>query len=131
MANWYLGFALIGNDQPEESIPVLKRSVSLSNRSPGTVGILAMAYARAGHRDEALRLIDELKHRRETGYVPAVAFVFPILALGDREQAFVWLERAYEERSNWLQYVKVHPFFDPMRNDPRFEDLVRKVGLAG
>ena len=128
--NWYMGFALIAKGEPQEAIPVLEKAVSLTERSPGTVGILAMAYARAGHRDHALRLIGELKHRGETGYVPAAAFVFPVLELGDREEAFVWLERAYREKSNLLQFVKVSPFFDPMRNDPRFDELVRRVGLA-
>jgi hypothetical protein len=47
----------------------------------------------------------------------------------DREQAFAWLERAYQEQSNILQFLKVHPFFDPLRGDPRFVDLVRRVGL--
>jgi TolB-like protein/DNA-binding winged helix-turn-helix (wHTH) protein/tetratricopeptide (TPR) repeat protein len=129
-ANWYLGFALIGNGQPEEAIPVLEKSVSQTNRSPGTVGMLSMAYAKAGRRDEAIRLINELKHRRETGYVPAAAFVFAVLAVGDREEAFVWLDRAYQEKSNLIRFAKVHPFFDPMRDDPRFADLIRRIGLA-
>jgi hypothetical protein len=51
------------------------------------------------------------------------------LALGDYDEAFVWFERAYLEQSNILQFLKVHPFFDPVRNDPRFVDLVRRVGL--
>ena len=52
------------------------------------------------------------------------------LGLGNNEKAFAWLERAYGERSQILQCVKVHPFFDPLRGDPRFADLVRRVGLA-
>ncbi len=51
------------------------------------------------------------------------------LGLGDNEQAFVWLERAYKEQSMILQYVKVHPFFDPLRGDPRFADSVRRAEL--
>jgi hypothetical protein len=92
--------------------------------------LLATAYARAGRRTEAFRLIDELKRRRQASYVPAGAFVNPCLALGDYDEAFVWLERAYREQSNLLQFLKVHPFFDPVRGDPRFADLVRRVGLA-
>jgi hypothetical protein len=70
-----------------------------------------------------------LKRRRETSYVPAGAFVFPYIALGEYDEAFVWFERACQEQSNILQYLKVHSFFDPVRNDPRFVDLVRRVGL--
>jgi hypothetical protein len=47
----------------------------------------------------------------------------------DREQAFAWLEHAYQEQSNILQFLKVHPFFDPLRDDPRFKDLLHRVGL--
>jgi hypothetical protein len=52
------------------------------------------------------------------------------LALGDYDEAFAWFELAYQEKSETLQYLKVNPFFDPVRQDPRFVDLVRRVGLA-
>jgi hypothetical protein len=51
------------------------------------------------------------------------------LGLGDKDQTFAWLERAYEEQSNILIYLKAFPFFDPVRNDPRFKSLVHRVGL--
>ncbi len=51
------------------------------------------------------------------------------LGLGENDQAFTWLEQAYQEQSNILQFLKVHPYFDPIRADPRFRDLVRRVGL--
>jgi TolB-like protein/Tfp pilus assembly protein PilF len=129
-ALWYLGFALIGNGQSEEAINVLEKTVSIMHRSPGSIELLATAYAHAGRRTQALRLIDELKRRRQTGYIPPGAFINPYLALRDYDQAFAWFDRAYEEKSNILQFVKVHPFFDPVRGDPRFADLVRRVGLA-
>ena len=100
------------------------------HRSPGSLELLATAHAHAGHRTEALRLIDELKQRRQSGYVPAGAFINPYLGLRDYDQAFVWFERAYEERSNILQFLKLHPFFDPVREDPCFKDLLRRVGLG-
>lgn len=129
MAYWYLGFALIANDQSEEAIPVLEKALSVSDRSPGAMGVLIRAYAHAGRRSEALRLLAELKKHSQAGYVPAGAFVNAYLGLGDNEQAFAWLELAYQEQSNLLQFLKVHPFFDPLRGDPRFADLVRRVGL--
>ena len=76
-----------------------------------------------------LRIIDELKHRSEAGYVPAGAFVDPYLGLGDYDQALAGYERAYKEQSAILQWVNVIPFADPLRSDPRFQDLVRRVGL--
>jgi pentatricopeptide repeat protein len=129
LAHWFLGFALIANGQADEAIPALEKALALSNRSPAVFGVLIRAYAHAGRRAEALRLLDELKHRQRDGYVPAAAFVNAYLGLGDNEEAFVWLERAYKEQSNILQWIKVHPFFDPLRGDPRFADLLHRVGL--
>jgi pentatricopeptide repeat protein len=126
---WFLGFALIANGQADKAIPVLEKATALSKRSPAVIGVLVRAYAHAGRRTEALRLLEELKRRQHTGYVPAAAFVNAYLGLGDNEQAFVWLERGYKEQSMILQFLKVHPFFDPVRNDPRFVDLVHRVGL--
>src|SRR5215467_159253 len=126
---WDFGFALIANGKPEEAIPVLEKAVSLSDRSPGIIGVLIRAYAHAGRRADALRLLAELKKRKQAGYVPAAAFVNAYLGLGEKDEAFTWLERAYQEHSNILLFLKVHPYFDPLRNDPRFKDLLRRVGL--
>lgn len=98
------------------------------NRSSGAIGGLIRAYARAGRRADALRMLAELKKRLKSEYVPAAAFVDVYLGLEDYDQTFMWLEKAYQEQSNILQFLRV-PFFDPIRNDPRFKDLQRRVGL--
>jgi TolB-like protein len=127
---WSFGFALICNHQYEEAITVLERAASITDRSPGVIGALVWAYAHAGRRADALRMLEELKRRQQqTGYVPAAAFIYAYLGLGDNDQAFVWFERAYQEQSNILKYIKVFPPFDSVRGDPRFQDLVRRVGL--
>ena len=128
-ALWYLGFVLIANDQAADAVPVLEKALSVSNRSPGVTGVLIRAYNHAGRRDDAIRLLAELKTRRKTGYVPAGAFVNAYLGLNENDQAFEWLEEAYKEQSNILQFLKGHPYFDPIRSDPRFADLLRRVGL--
>jgi TolB-like protein/DNA-binding winged helix-turn-helix (wHTH) protein/tetratricopeptide (TPR) repeat protein len=128
-AHWFLGYALIAKGQPEQAIPELEEAVRLSERNAAVIGVLVRAYSHAGRRDDALRLLAELKRRREAGYVPAAAFVNAYLGLGDNEQAFVWLERAYQEKSNILQFLKTHPHFDPIRSDPRFADLLHRVSL--
>jgi TolB-like protein/DNA-binding winged helix-turn-helix (wHTH) protein/Flp pilus assembly protein TadD len=128
-AHWYLGFALIANNQPAEAIPVLEEAVALTDRGPGAIGVLIRAYAHAGRRADALKLLAELRKRDQAGYVPTGAFVNAYLGLGDNEQALVWLERGCQEQSNIMQFLKVHPYFDPIRGDPRFKDLVRRVGL--
>ena len=126
---WPLGWALIGNHQADKAIPELEEAVSVTNRSPGVISALIWAYAHAGRRSDALRLLGELKKRQQTGYVPAGAFVHAYLGLGDYDEAFKWFERAYREQSNILIYIKVFPLYDPLRGDPRFQDLVRRVGL--
>ena len=126
--HWYLGLALIANGQPDEAITVLEKALG-PDRNPAVMGVLVRAYAHAGRRREALRLLDELKRRQQTSYVAAAPFVNAYLGLGDNEQALAWLERAYQEQSNMLQLIKVHPYFDPLRGDPRFVDLVHRVGL--
>lgn len=100
VAHWFLGFALCGNGQNEEAIQPLKKALALSDGSPAVMGVLVRAYARAGHRDEALRMLWELKRRQRRGYVPAAAFVNAYLGLGDTDQVFVWCEHAYQEKSN-------------------------------
>jgi len=129
-AMWFLGFALIANGQAKEAIPVLEKVLAVSDSSPAVMGLLVRAYAQSRERRDALRILAELKKRKQAGYVPAAAFVNAYLGLGDKEEAFIWLEQAYKEHSNILLWVKVHPYFDPLRDDPRFKDLVRRVGLA-
>ncbi len=126
---WGLGFALIANGQPEQAIPVLEKGLSVSHRNQTIVCILIRAYAHAGRRTDALRLLAELNRRKQTGYVPAAAFVNAYLGLDDYDQAFAWLDQAYKEHSNLLLWLKVYPYFDAIRGDPRFVDLVRRVGL--
>jgi TolB-like protein/Tfp pilus assembly protein PilF len=125
-----LGFALIADNRPGDAIPVLEKAISISSGSPAATGILVRAYAHAGRRGDAIRLLADLKRRRQAGYIPAAAFVNAYLGLGDNEHAFYWLEQAFKEQSNILQFLKSHPYFDPIRSDPRFADLVRRVGLG-
>jgi pentatricopeptide repeat protein len=128
-ALWNLGFTLVVKGQSQQAIPLLEKASALSGHSSGVIDLLAAAYARAGRREDALRLIAEMKRRSQTDYVPATAFVIAYIGVGNYQQAFVWLDQAYKEKSNILQFVKVHPFLDPLRSDPRFPDLVRRVGL--
>jgi TolB-like protein/tetratricopeptide (TPR) repeat protein len=130
LALWSLGFALIGAEQFDEAIRTLDKAASLSDRNPAVLGVLARAYAHGGRRAEALQVVDELRRRGQKGYVPAAAFLNAYLGLGDTEQAFVWLERAAQERSNIMQFLKVHPFFDLLRGDPRFAEYLRRANFS-
>ena len=82
-------------------------------------------------RDVRLTLtsLERVMKFNESRYVTPAALVNVYIGLGDKDQAFAWLEKAYEERSNYVAYLKVFPIVDPLRSDPRFADLVRRVGL--
>ena len=122
-----LGFALSAVGRDAEAVPLLERAVADTQGSPAATGVLIRALARSGQRDEALKYLGDLQQRSATGYVPAAAFVNAYLGLGNTEAVFRALEQAYREQSNILQFLKVHPYFDPIRADPRFMDLVRRV----
>lgn len=130
IALWDLGIVLTEDNQPKEAIPVLEKAVVASNRSASVIGDLIRAYAVAGRRSDAMRLLDELQQRRKAGFVPARAFVDAYIGLGDKDHAFVWLEHGYKDQSNILERLKASPDFDPLRDDPRFADLLRRVGLS-
>jgi eukaryotic-like serine/threonine-protein kinase len=91
---------------------------------------LAITYARIGKPIEARKIIDQLVHESQKRYVspPSVAAVY--VALGDKDEAFRWLERAYEEHSGILQWIAFLPEFRPLRPDPRFPDLLRRIGVS-
>jgi TolB-like protein len=128
-ALWFLSFALIDSSRVDEAIQVLERLVVLRNRNPADLGLLARAYGRAGRRSDAQRIVDELQQRQRAGYVPPAPFVHAYVGLDDRDRAFAALERAYDEGSNIVQFLRTHPLYDPLRNDPRFAELLRRVGL--
>ena len=104
----------------------LRRAITLK-RDPLLLGALAHAYARGGQREEALKVVDELK-RAGTNVTP-FGLIWASAGLGDNDQAFVWLERAYIERRDRMAWLNVDPLLDPLRPDPRFDELVRRVGL--
>ncbi len=90
-----------------------------------------MVYALAGRRAEAQNLLDELTKLAEHRYVTPVALANIHIGLGNKDQAFAWFEKAYHERSYYMTWIKVMAIVDPLRSDPRFTDLLRRVGLEG
>ncbi len=128
-ALWGLGFVLIAENKAADAIPPLEKALAITHGGPGVKGVLVRAYAGAGRRKDALRLLEELRRQSQTEYVPAGALVQAYVGIGDKEQAFAWLERSYEEQSNLLQWLKTENTFDPLRSDPRFTDLLHRMGL--
>ena len=128
-AYWILGHTYAANGQFEEAVAAAEKAVELSERAPGALGILGLAYGLAGRKTDATKILNELLELNKTRYVTPAAMANVYVGLGDKEQAFVWLEKAYQERSNYVAYLKVFPILDPLRSDPRFQDLVRRIGL--
>jgi len=127
LAHNHLGEAYLQKHMISEAVAELTEAVKLSNGSPTCIANLARAYAASGRKSEAEALLNDLKKRSSPGQSLAAEIAAIYASLGDADQAMRWLERGYEERFN--PGVLIRPGFDPLRSDPRFEDLVRRVGL--
>jgi TolB-like protein/Tfp pilus assembly protein PilF len=110
-----------------EAVAESEKYLALTPGNPGALAGVAYACARSGNRDQALRVLDELTALSKQRYVPAYFFALVYFGLGQKDQTFAWFEKAYEERSGALPYLKVNPTWDPLRSDPRFEALIEKV----
>ena len=120
---------LVHEKKYDEAITELRKAVELSGGGAAQMGALGYAYAVANRRAEALEIVEKLKERSREHYVPPAMVATVFSGLGERDQAMIWLEKAIEERDPWLTGLKVDPMFDPLRSDPRFVDLMHRVGL--
>ena len=127
-AHYELGMAYEMKGSYAEAITEYQKARQLNN-DPRVLALLAHAYASSGRRDEALRILDQLKEIEKQQYVAAYNFVIVYAGLGDHDQAFQWLEKSYQDHASRMTILQVDPFLDPLRSDPRFADLVQKVGL--
>ena len=126
LAHNQLGLAYLQKHMHDEAVAELQKAVQLSGGSPTCIANLARAYVASGKRSEAVKLLGDLKNRSSPGYPDSeIAVIYA--SLGDTDQAMNWLEKAYEKRFN--PSVLLRPGFDPLRSDPRFEDLGRRIGL--
>ncbi|HEY6119501.1 MAG TPA: winged helix-turn-helix domain-containing protein [Pyrinomonadaceae bacterium] len=121
-----LGHMYAAKEQYQEAIASYRDGIKLGDYSPDTQIYLGAAYAKAGERDKALAILKQLETRKE--YVSS-ALAALYVALGEREKALALLERAYVDHDNQLQFLRSDPNLDPLRSEPRFQDLVRRVGL--
>jgi serine/threonine protein kinase/Tfp pilus assembly protein PilF len=124
-----LGQAYASKGCYREAVPDLDKYLELSRGGAAALALLGYAHARLGERNEALRILDELGAVSKRSFVTAFFFALVYAGLEDRDQAFMWLEKACEERFNRLAYVKVEALWDPLRSDPRFAELLRRVGI--
>jgi TolB-like protein/Flp pilus assembly protein TadD len=130
-ARWTFGLALQCNGQLPEAIAQYKKAAELTD-DPLVLAWLAQGYAKAGQRDEALKLLAQMEELATKRYVGAWSFAIVHLALGEKGKAIDELERAFRERSDpFITFIKVSPLFDPLRGDPRFQALLAKAFSPG
>jgi TolB-like protein/DNA-binding winged helix-turn-helix (wHTH) protein/Tfp pilus assembly protein PilF len=124
-----LGQTYLAKGMNSEAAPVLEKYSALSQGSVDSLALLGYSQARRGKKSQALRTIDELKETSKNSFVPAFYFALVYAALEDKDQAFMWLEKGYDERFARFAYLKLEALWDPLRSDERFRDLVRRVGI--
>jgi tetratricopeptide (TPR) repeat protein len=124
--NLGLTYALTG--AYEQAIAEFQRAIDLSELS-GAKAYLAYAYAMSGRSREARKILDELHARAPQEYTSPFDIAAAYTGLGDRDRAFSWLEKAYQERVRLMPSLKVDPIFDPLHADPRFAALIEGMRL--
>jgi TolB-like protein/Flp pilus assembly protein TadD len=125
-AHYYKGSALVHKGMYEEAIAEYQRG-GTSEYLSQTVAVLGYAQAMSGRVDEAMNALNTLKAFSEKRYISPYSMAIVHTGLGDSDEAFRWLEKAYTERAAWLIWLKIDPFMDPLRDDPRFHDLLTRI----
>ena len=124
-----LGEAYLSKGMYREGLSALEKYSTLSRGGAASLALLGYLHARSGERKKSLEMIEELKAASKQSFVPALFIALVYAGLEDKDQAFTWLDKAYEERFTRLAYLKVEVLWDPLRSDPRFNDLLRRVGI--
>jgi len=125
-ANLYIGKTLAEQGQFQEAVEELKKAGDFSAEPYATIGYV---YGRMGRAADARKVIADLQEQSKKGYVAPTNFAKVYIGLGDKDQAFAWLEKGYQQRDYWMAFLNGDPMFDSLRSDPRFQDLVRRIGF--
>jgi len=129
-AHRILGWAYEETGRYDEAIASHQRASDLTDRQPNFAGQLGRAYALAGRLGEARTVLNELLELSKRAYISSLDIAIIHTALGQKEIALDWLDRSHEERADHLPYIKVNPRLDPLRDEPRFQRVLEKMGLA-
>jgi TolB-like protein/DNA-binding winged helix-turn-helix (wHTH) protein/Flp pilus assembly protein TadD len=127
MAHFQLGQALIATGQYDGAIKELQQAIELSRRNPICTSYLGYVYAVTGRKADARKILAELENDSGQAYRTAADIALVHIGLNERDQAFAWLEKAYENRFN--PSILMRPAFDSLRSDPRFQSLLRRLAL--
>ncbi|HUF23367.1 MAG TPA: protein kinase [Vicinamibacterales bacterium] len=129
-AHWRLATSLAAAGHADEALAETEQVLRLTQRSPSSVALLALVNAIAGRESEARRAIAEFVERSRTEYASPGTIPGAYAHLGDHDVALAWMERAYHEQANAVAYFAVEPWTHTLRSDPRYQALLRRVGLA-
>jgi serine/threonine protein kinase/Tfp pilus assembly protein PilF len=130
VAHFFLAFVYAQKAMNDKAIAEAQRAMDLSARDHSLIlAQLGATYSYSGRRDDAKKVLDELHQLSNQRYVSPFYMALIYMGLGQKDQAFEWLERAYKERDHWLETLKVHPWLDSLRSDPRFTALLKRIGL--
>jgi tetratricopeptide (TPR) repeat protein len=114
-----------------EALAEVEQRRRVNGDAPWSWSVLAYIYGRSGQQVQARRALDKLQQLNRRQQIDPAAIAWGYIAVGDKEKALAWLEKAYAQHSNQLTALRVEPGYDSLRSDPRFQDLLRRVGLAG
>jgi TolB-like protein/Flp pilus assembly protein TadD len=129
VAHSYLGRVYVRKRKFAEAMREFESAATLSGGRPFYVAWVGYGYAVSGRSSEAAKILDHLTQLSTTKYVSPYDLAALCAGLGRKDEAVRWLQKAYEERASYFHDVTVEPVFDPIRSDPGFQDLLRRVGL--
>jgi TolB-like protein len=130
LAHQALGRAYLEMGMYTKGVEEIQLAVRLSGESVGMLAALAHAYGLAGKTEKARGILGDLTERSRRSYVPPTSIAVIYAGLGEKENALEWLEKAWGEQDVGLHTLKVHPIFNGLCTDPRFQDLLRRMNLA-
>ena len=130
MLHFIAGRAYMRLNEHARAIAHLKQARKETGEMPLMDAALGLAYAVSGKKAETMKLAEAFKAAAKKRYIPPTYFGMLFAGLGDKDKAMMWLEKAYDDRADGLTWLNVEPMLDEVRSDPRFQDLIRRIGLV-
>jgi len=131
VAHFFLAFAYAQKAMYDEAIAEARKAIELSGEGiPVFVALLGTIYSYSGKRDQAEKVLHQLRELSKQRYVSPFYIALIYLGIGQKNQAFEWLEKAFDEHDHAMETLKVDPMLDSIRSDPRFKALLKKMGLV-